>query len=91
MQLYTGMRTKHCEKLLTPDPLCAEILPILLDVDIDQERFRIVLDGTVLVGQERKRIARLDGFDNSIELITFFDGRYDFPFEGFWIRWDPRR
>lgn len=27
MQLYTAMRTKHCRKILTPDPLCIGVTP----------------------------------------------------------------
>lgn len=89
MQLYTGQRTAHCEKLLTPDPLCVATLPICIEPDLRRERFRIILGVTVLIGAHREDIAALDGFDNSVELIKFFLKQHQLPFHGFWIKWAP--
>jgi hypothetical protein len=30
VQLFTGMRTKACRKILTPDPVCVRVSPILI-------------------------------------------------------------
>ena len=40
MQLYTGMRTKACRKLVTPDPLCISVEPLLLHDDIGHQAQR---------------------------------------------------
>lgn len=32
LQLYTAMRTRHCRKLVTPDPVCTRIARIRLEI-----------------------------------------------------------
>jgi hypothetical protein len=34
IQLYTGMRTKACRKLLTPDPICQSVEPLLIHYEL---------------------------------------------------------
>ena len=89
IQLYTGQRTTHCRKLLDPDPTCISILPIVLEIDFMHEHSRVILDGHTLRGLEREEVARLDGFENSVELFGFFQTHYHLidRFDGFWIRW----
>lgn len=36
LQLYTGMRTKYCQKILDHDPVCSLATPILIEVGDDE-------------------------------------------------------
>ncbi|MEO0853724.1 MAG: ASCH domain-containing protein, partial [Cyanobacteria bacterium J06648_11] len=48
IQLYTGMRSKQCRKLLTPDPICVAVLPINISLN------GVYLDGVRLFGEALK-------------------------------------
>lgn len=66
MQLFVGMRTRHCRKII-PDPICSAVLPIvitssdLLDVGVAY----IEIDGTPLHRDEIEPFAMSDGFSPS--------------------------
>ncbi|EKV02364.1 hypothetical protein Lepto7375DRAFT_4592 [Leptolyngbya sp. PCC 7375] len=79
VQLYTGMRTKSCIKLIDPDPLCRAVLPISID------GVEVLIDGTPLMGEELEELAVEDGFNSFKELAEFFKPRM--PFEGVLIAW----
>ncbi|MDV3351993.1 ASCH domain-containing protein [Leptothoe sp. LEGE 181152] len=79
IQIYTGMRTKSCSKLIDPDPICRAALPTSID------GMDVVIDGTPLVGNELEQFAIADGFSSFDELADFFKDRM--PFEGVLIAW----
>lgn len=66
VQLFTGMRTRHCRKIIA-DPICRSVLPIiivscdLIDIGIAY----IEINGTPLRRDEIEAFAACDGFDPS--------------------------
>lgn len=65
IQLYTGMRTRHCRKLLDPDPICTAIAPIeILLVAAPQLDYlgAIAVNDRWLDAEEIERFAISDGF-----------------------------
>lgn len=85
VQLYTGMMTKGCRKLVTPDPVCTKVLSIRLEKN-QQGGLNVDLDG---VAVNALRTAEADGFRTAHEMLEFFDKTYGLPFEGLLIRWEP--
>ncbi|MEL6219292.1 MAG: ASCH domain-containing protein [Pseudomonadota bacterium] len=88
LQLYQGMRTKYCKKILDPDPVCLAVLPIWIDVPKCSEPCRIQ------VGEHPEQwlddaFAIADGFDNARAMIKFWIDNHD-PgrFDGVLIRWE---
>ncbi|MBT9314211.1 hypothetical protein [Leptothoe spongobia] len=79
IQIYTGMRTKACTKLIAPDPLCVASLKIKIDGS------EVSIEGVFLNELERQRLAIADGFDSYDKLASFFEPRM--PFEGVLIAW----
>ncbi|ESA37841.1 hypothetical protein N836_35060 [Leptolyngbya sp. Heron Island J] len=79
IQLYTGMRTKACSKLIDPDPTCRAVLPISIDGR------QVLIKSTPLIGEELEQLAIADGFSSFEELAEFFEDRT--PFQGFLIAW----
>ncbi len=82
MQLYTGMRTKTCRKLLTPDPICQSIEPILIHYELG-----IKMDDRWLKREECTQIAIADGFSDWGECFRFFRDTHGLPFKGRLIKW----
>ena len=64
VQLYAGMRTRHCRKLVDPDPICTavQIIEIAVLTDIRQRLGFITLDGITLDDDEIEAFAIADGF-----------------------------
>lgn len=69
LQLYCGMRTAHCFKILEQDPRCERVDPVLfipgagdLRVAGEQLRTATALD----------RYARQDGFDDFAQMVAFW-------------------
>ncbi|MGB0695389.1 MAG: hypothetical protein ACPGOY_07040 [Rhodospirillaceae bacterium] len=63
VQIYTGMRTKYCRKLLDPDPICASVKHIEIKVSDLGEITKIVINAIPLSLAEREDFAISDGFD----------------------------
>ena len=82
MQLYTGMRTKACRKLITPDPICISIEPLLMD-----DALGIKLNDRWLTRDALTRLALADGFADWDECLHFFSAVHGLPFEGMLIKW----
>lgn len=78
MQLYTGMRTKKCEKII-PDPLCTKV------EDIELYEWTVRVAGQILFADECEALAYADGFENFAEMMGFFGPRL--PFKGKLIHW----
>lgn len=64
LQLYVGMRTKHCRKIM-PDPICTEVCLIMITVHADHPELitGITFDNRTHLGNEAiERFAVADGF-----------------------------
>ena len=64
VQLYAGMRTRHCRKLVTPDPICTSVSLVEITVltDIRQRLGVVKIDGITLDDDEIEAFAIEDGF-----------------------------
>jgi hypothetical protein len=83
IQLYTGMRTKACRKLVADDPVCVSIELVQIRAG------HIIIAGRELGPLERKDMAQADGFANVFGFYAFFLGKgMEGDFSGFLIRWD---
>lgn len=93
LYLYTGMRTKACEKIIPP-VTCAKVE----DVRIEMQKYKgngvlargldfpaVIVEGNELSGDEKESLAYADGFDSFAEMMKFWDGRL--PFNGDIIHW----
>lgn len=78
VQLYTGMRTKQCAKIM-PDPLCTKV------EDIELYEWTVRVAGQILFADECEVLAYADGFENFAEMMEFFGPRL--PFKGKLIHW----
>lgn len=91
LQLYTGMRTKSCRKLISPDPECIAVHAVYMlkiaENSRDAHAYQLFLDGKLIFWGEVSEIATADGFENSTDFFNFFDDVHGMPFEGVLIRW----
>ncbi|TIV64897.1 MAG: ASCH domain-containing protein [Mesorhizobium sp.] len=64
VQLFQGMRTRNCIKLVNPDPVCIQVLPIVIVTTLLLPEFiaSIVIDGRSLHRDEIEAFAAADGF-----------------------------
>lgn len=65
VQLYVAMRTKHCRKLVTPDPICIDVRPIEIGLSWSRDPNIITdieIDGVALSADEIEAFAVADGF-----------------------------
>lgn len=98
IQLYTAMRTKHCRKLVDPDPTCVRVRLIEIMIRFDRKCpiDWIAIEGRKLSGEEAETFAVADGFSRRLmhsalaEMGEFWlaahgSGR----FEGVLIEWEP--
>ena len=81
LQLYTGMRTKKCRKLMTA--VAIDIKTIVIDQTI------VMIDGNQIDSYDVGRLARADGFHSICEFKDFFNSHYGLPFVGQLINWRP--
>ena len=65
VQLYTGMRTKCCHKLVDPDPICLSVRPIVIKSDL------IMINGKELSRATENLIIVLDGFKTRDDFFQF--------------------
>lgn len=90
LQLFTGMRTRQCRKLI-PDPRCVAVTPILLWPENGRWLGRIPgsLPGGVRF-QVDDAFAREDGFSDAADFGQFWAEAHGVaPFSGYLIRWAP--
>lgn len=90
IQLFFGMRTKHCRKLIDPDPVCTHVEPVSM---------RVPPCGLVRIGhpacpewsEVEDLFARLDGFDDALDFTMFWRREHGLGlFEGVLIRWNAK-
>jgi hypothetical protein len=80
IQLYTGQRTKACQKL--GEAVCTEVKPVELN------RLFVTFDGETLGFGGSLQFAIADGFRDYEDMWTWFRDRYGLNnFRGYVIRW----
>jgi len=100
LQLYVAMRTRHCRKILTPDPLCIDVRSIEIVVATYHPTIikQIEIEGIPLSLEEMALFAIADGFgcEKPGACPLFRMGRFwlsthgEGTFDGVVIRWEPR-
>lgn len=93
IQIYTGMRTKACRKIISPDPICTRVDEIRIDVegmakgDLDE---CVKINGIPLSNEELCSFCLADGFDNVTAFVRFWGITHGCkPFEGVIVHWLP--
>lgn len=86
LQLFTGMRTKNCKKLIEPDPVCIAVTDIRIRVPHGFEPCQVTFKGsTFYIDQD---FAVRDGFVTSDDFTSFwFNTHGPGMFEGVVIQW----
>jgi hypothetical protein len=86
LQLYTGMRTRNCKKIIESDVICVEVAEISIEVAVDQID-RICVNGTT-IADTIEEFARDDGFSGARSMHKFWLSAFG-PgvFEGTLICW----
>lgn len=94
VQLYTGMRTRSCRKLIDPDPICTRLDAITIDVGRQHPDCigDIVVNGIPLDREQMAAFAFADG----LRTVALF-GRFWLAthgaglFEGVVVHWEANR
>ena len=86
IQLYTGMRTKSCKKIV-PDVVCLKVSEI--EIRINAAGFHeIQINGRPLLKHEWRRFAKRDGFDSVADFHLCFKTMHGIgTFRGVLIQW----
>lgn len=88
LQLFVGMRTKHCVKIIA-DPVCVAVEPISIAFDSEGKIDQIRIDGSRV--DDADAFAVEDGFESLSDMAGFWvmaHGLYQ-RFDGVLIRWLP--
>lgn len=86
LQLYCGMRTKHCFKIIE-DPVCTSVEPIKIHVGKTRIGF-IKLNSKLLEGLDLHNLARDDGFEDLHDMWNFWAKEHgEGVFDGVLIKW----
>jgi hypothetical protein len=89
IQLYVGMRTKQCRKLLSPDPICLHVFPIVISVG-ETCIMGIKVNDWRYSSAESEAFAKADGFENLKDMHGFWVVEHGLGnFEGVVITWKP--
>ena len=99
VQLYTAMRTRHCRKLVDPDPVCTAVQSIKISIPYGHIDIiaGITIDGIPLTEEEIIAFAIADGFGDGLGCPRFKMGRFWLDnhgwkdFSGVVIQWRPAR
>lgn len=96
VQLFFGMRTKQCRKII-PDPVCTFVGKIKIDFMISQIGIWGPVVGettslTLLFGPALDPFAQADGFEDWADMRFFWRKEYGASvlFQGTLIKWEPR-
>lgn len=91
LQLYTGMRTKHCR--LVARAMCEAVVPVIILFRRDQLRIvgdSVQIDGRTIAGRaDLDAFADSDGFADWLELRAFWEKHHGevTMFQGLLIKW----
>jgi hypothetical protein len=102
VQLYAGMRTKHCRKLVDPDPVCIGVDEIVIRPA--EHPLFVEVNGMPLAGDDLEAFCSADGFDptrfptaakSGVKASALFArwwlAIHEQPvFHGVVIRWEPQ-
>lgn len=80
VQLYTGMRTKVCRKLVDPDPICTDRRTVAITEGAAH------IDNRPLHAPDA--FAQADGFNTFAEMRDWFKATHGLPFIGQLICWE---
>jgi len=83
LYLFTGMRTKQCERI--GESPCTRVEDIRITLSDDQHLIQIADEQ--LAVDECDSLAYHDGFDSFTHMMSFWEGRL--PFAGFITYWKP--
>lgn len=88
IQLYTGMRSTTCLKIM-PDPLCVAVEPVCLRFDQEQLIEAVEIDGAGV--EDIDGFALRDGFESAEDMAAFWTKAHGHlrQFSGVLIRWVP--
>lgn len=89
LQLFTGMRTRHCAKIIA-DPRCLSVEPIVLRMDDASCIVEGEIGGTPI--KDLDALAILDGFESLSDMSGFWvmsHGKIE-VFRGVLIMWQPQ-
>ncbi len=91
LYLYTGMRTRHCQKII--QSVCLKVEDVLIRQrktfsNDSTERFEVAINGVGLESDEKQALAYADGFKSFSDMMIFWQGRL--PFIGHIIHWERR-
>lgn len=90
VQLYYAMRTKHCRKLLIPDPICCRVEPIHIVIP-EAPGLALVADRSAELQPVPDRFAWQDGFDDAADFTEFWRDVHGIgDFHGVLIMWAVR-
>lgn len=87
VQLYVGMRTRYCRKIMVPDPVCIEVK--VVEITFSAETIKAVLvDG---LAQDVARFAISDGFETPDDMFKFWCNEHGkiVRWSGVMIVWEP--
>lgn len=95
LQLYSGQRTKNCQKLFDKDPICNAVDSVEIYITDGGKIEQIVLNGRNLNSHEIEDFAKADGF-MSVNGLTARDAMGEFfldyhgsgLFKGNVIKWE---
>jgi hypothetical protein len=87
LQLYTGMRTKACRKLVLPDPPCKSAEPISIWFLSNGQGINVTVNGEPVEDRELDQLAQADGFRDADGLRQYVAEEYGLPFDGTLIKW----
>ena len=95
LQLYTGLRTKACRKLIDNDPICTSVDEVEIHIKTTAEIEKIIVGNKELNNQEIEEFAAADGFNARAgysardAMATFFQKYHgNGIFHGNVIRWE---
>lgn len=87
VQLYTGMRTTSCRKIVEPDPVCLAVQDIAIAVGEHRIEF-IHIDHVRVQDFDNHEFAVSDGFEDMDDFHAFWRDFHGVGFfEGLLIRW----
>ncbi len=87
LQLFYGMRTKHCRKLIA-DPVCVSTQRIEIQFT-GGTILSIAIAGTAIPQAHFDRFAQEDGFQDAEDMASFWVAAHgDKPFTGVLIKWE---
>jgi hypothetical protein len=93
LQLFTGMRTRQCRKILDVDPVCIEVVPVRLIFAQDWRSCIFKIDTILLLPASMQIFARDDGFEDVEDMQKFWVAEHGIgprpaiDFCGVLIRW----